>query len=882
MKLRHKILLLSLLPLALILLVAGVGHWVQGAKSLRTSAFGLLESELDRAAGFVSNFVGVRLAELETIARMDVVRRGGVSEIIALLAEEQVRGRAHYEALYYCDKAGVVYDNTGGSFGLRSWDFFPLVDRGETVVTRVLSSRTSGNPLVILMVPVLDASGRRIATIGASVLAQGLLDELSQSRLGVSGFALVASEGEVVMSGNAPTRWLDDKGEFNPLGETQDSSLVRLAETMSSADRGKAEIDLEDRAFVAVFRRVDGVAKWRIAIAGATDELLAPMSWMKGSAVAFPIVLVIVLLLMSYALRQTLEKPLERLTETLLSFGRGDVEVRAQTGSSGELGTLERSFNSMADLVTRELLANQEAQRALSESEHQYRSLVELSPMPIFVHRDGKFVYLNPAAMRMHGAIATDELIGVRLLELVHPDYRDSFQRSLAHDAHVPFQTTLKICRLDGTIVDVEATRIAVRFQGAPALLVICTDVTERNKLADSQHQIEIQVQHAQKLESLAALAGGIAHDFNNTLATILGNADLALMELPPEANRQRPGIERIRAAARRASELTNQLLAYSGKGKFVVDLVDLGDLIQDMSALLEVSVSPMISIHFDLAHAAPPVLGDLAQLRQLIVNLVNNAAEAIGEGPGDITISLRPSWMQTSYASDFSLNETLPPGAYTSIVVRDTGAGMDAQTRKRIFDPFFTTKFPGRGLGLAAVMGIVRGHGGAVKVYSEPGQGTTFEVLLPRAEGKAKMAPSLTPRPVEEESFGGGTVLLVDDEPEVRSVAQRMLLRYGYTVHEAADGLSALRCYEQRQSEIDVVLLDMMMPGMRGDEVLTKLRTLDPKVRVVLFSGYSEQDLSTHFDDQMPDAFVQKPFTVKKLIDAVRGVQLSIKEPKN
>jgi PAS domain S-box-containing protein len=860
-----------------IVVIAGVGHTLHGSKTVKTVGYKLMESELDRTSGLVSSFLGIRLAELETMARTDVVRRGGPSEIVAMLAEEQVRGREHYESLYYCDKAGTVYDNSGGTFGLRSWDFFPLVERGETVLTRVLSSRTSGSPLVILMVPVRDASGRRVATLGGALLASELLVELTNLRLGSSGFALVVQRGEVVMLGSDLTRRADGKVEFDPFGGSQDPQIERLAGTMSSADRGKAELRLEGQRFIAVYRGVDGVEGWRIAVAMAEDELFAPMSWMEGSTVVFPIVFVALFFAMVFAIRQMVEQPLQRLTAVLGAFGRGELRARAVATGSGEIGALERSFNDMADLVAKELVTNQEAQRALSESEHQYRSLVELSPMPIFVHREGKFVYLNPAAIRMHGAITAEELIGVRLIDLVHPDYRESFLRSLAHDAHVPFQTTLKLCRLDGEIIDVEATRIAVRFQGAPALLVICTDVTERNKLADSQRQLDIQVQHAQKLESLAALAGGIAHDFNNTLAAILGNADLALMELAPEASEQRPSIERIRAAAGRASELTNQLLAYSGKGRFVVELVDLGGLIQDMDALLEVSVSPMISVRYDLAAAAPPVLGDMAQLRQLVVNLVTNAAEAIGDRSGEISISLRPSWMQTSYASDFSLNETLPPGAYTSIVVKDTGEGMDAQTRKRIFDPFFTTKFPGRGLGLAAVMGIVRGHGGAVKVYSEPGHGTTFEVLLPKAEGKVKVAPSIPPRPPEDACLGG-MVLVVDDEPEVRSVTERMLVRNGYAVHAIGEGVSALRYYEQHVHEIDVVLLDMMMPGMRGDEVLTKLRAINPEVKVVLFSGYSEQDISTHFDNQVPDAFVQKPFTVKKLVDAVRSVQASPK----
>lgn len=872
-KLVYRLLLLSLLPLVVIALLASAGHKLHGSKALRSAAYGLLESQLDRLAETVSRLLGFRLVELSTMARMDVIRRGGMTEIIALLAEEQVRGRQYWEAMYYCDADGVVHDHQGGTFSLKDWDFFPLVERGDVVVTRVLSSRSTGEPLVIVMVPVRDQAGKRVATLGGAVLAADLLREMSRYRPDESGFAVISQRGELVLAGNALTRHSGGGLEFDPLGESQDPQLDHLAAVMTSADRGKTRVSLDGRTYIAVYRGVTGVGDWRMAVAADESMLLAGTNWLEGSTWVLLLIVVALMCLMAYALRNLVERPLRALADVLRTFGTGNLTVRSAGRSAGEIGELERAFNGMADVVARELVANQEAQRALAESEQQYRSLVEHSPMPIFVHRDGKFVYLNPAATRMHGAITAEELIGVRLIDLVHPDYRESFLRSLAHDAHVPFQTTLKLCRLDGEIIDVEATRIAVRFQGAPALLVICTDVTERNRIADSQRQLDIQVQHAQKLESLAALAGGIAHDFNNTLATILGNADLALMELP-EITEQRLSIERIRAAACRASELTNQLLAYSGKGKFVVELVDLVELVKDTTPLLEVSVSPSISLRHDLSPNSPFVLGDVPQLRQLLVNLVTNAAEAIGDRAGEITISLRPSWMQTAYASDFSLNETLPPGAYTSIIVRDTGSGMDTQTRKRIFDPFFTTKFPGRGLGLAAVMGIVRGHGGAVKVYSEPDQGTTFEVLLPKAEGKLKVAPSIVPRSVEEVPLGG-TVLVVDDEPEVRSVAERMLARSGYRVHSASDGLTALRVYEQHGPSIDVVLLDMMMPGLRGDEVLAKLRSMNPEVRVVLFSGYSEQDLSTHFDDQVPDAFVQKPFTVKKLLDAIRGVQL-------
>ena len=382
----------------------------------------------------------------------------------------------------------------------------------------------------------------------------------------------------------------------------------------------------------------------------------------------------------------------------------------------------------------------------------------------------------------------------------------------------------------------------------------------------------EAQLLETQKLESLGVLAGGIAHDFNNLLVGILGNVGMALGDVPPES-RTAATLADVEAAAQRLADLTRQLLAYAGKGRFVVQPIDLCALVREMRGLLAAVVSKRATIRVDLPSEVPQVFADSTQIRQLVMNLITNASDALGDTDGVITLRVGLLDVDAEYLRTTFVDDDLAPGRYVWLEVMDTGAGMPPEIQRRIFEPFFTTKFTGRGLGLAATLGIVRGHKGTLKVYSEPGKGSVFKLLLPAYVPESPPAAS-GPRGAESApSEGAGVVLVVDDEPTVQRAAQRILERRGFRVISAVDGRDALRKFDAHHDEIWAVLLDLTMPHLDGEQTMLALRERDPNVRVVLTSGYNQQDVTTRFVGAGFAGFLQKPFVARELLDAIDAV---------
>jgi two-component system cell cycle sensor histidine kinase/response regulator CckA len=422
-----------------------------------------------------------------------------------------------------------------------------------------------------------------------------------------------------------------------------------------------------------------------------------------------------------------------------------------------------------------------------------------------------------------------------------------------------------------GDRIWLRTSKIPLRNVAGDVIGVLGTyeDITASKRAEEEQRRLEAQIQNTQRLESLGILAGGIAHDFNNLLVAVLGHADLALANMSATAP-ARQHVEEIGRAAQRARELTNQMLAYSGKGRFVVLRLQINDVISEMGQLLQASIPKKVLLRYGLEADLSVVEVDVAQIRQVVMNLVTNAAEAIGDRCGTITLVTRSQHVDEAYLQRTCMGQTLPEGEYVSIEVSDTGCGMDSATRDRIFEPFFTTKFQGRGLGLAAVLGIVRAHGGTITVYSELGKGSCVKVLLPASQG------GVSPQPVSAAASAAplaGAVLVVDDEEAVREVARQMLENLGFTVLVAVDGVAALDAFWSHREEIRLVLLDMTMPRMDGEETFRELRRLAPDVRVILTSGYNEQDATSHFVGRGLAGFIQKPFAMAELEGRVREI---------
>jgi signal transduction histidine kinase len=391
-------------------------------------------------------------------------------------------------------------------------------------------------------------------------------------------------------------------------------------------------------------------------------------------------------------------------------------------------------------------------------------------------------------------------------------------------------------------------------------------ELRERQRAEDERRQFEDQLRQSQKLESLGVLAGGIAHDFNNLLTAILGHADLAQTGLPPDSP-LRVHIDEINTASRRAADLAGQMLAYSGRAQRVIKPVRLSKVVRELGQLLEASVSKKAPLTYRLDADLPVIEADPTQLRQVVMNLIINASEAIGDAAGTVTVTTRVADVPASAPGGTWIGGTPPPGRYVAFEVADTGCGMNAGTLSRIFDPFFTTKVTGRGLGLALVLGIVRGHAGYLAVDSAPDHGTVFAILFPPSAHIEETGAANDGATPAASWTGRGTVLIVDDEPAVRRLAKVMVERCGFDTLLAEDGEEALRVFRANQGVVTGVLLDLSMPRMGGRETLCELRRLDPGVPILLSSGYPEQD-------PVPGAtgFVQKPYRLATLSEALRA----------
>lgn len=510
---------------------------------------------------------------------------------------------------------------------------------------------------------------------------------------------------------------------------------------------------------------------------------------------------------------------------------------------------------------------------ALRGSEEKFRRIVEAEPECVkILDSRGQLLEMNPAGLAMIEADSLEQVRAQQVLSLIKPEYRAAFAAMIKDVFRGESRRLVfEIEGLKGGHKWLESHSVPLldSQNRATALLSITRDITERKQAEENQRKLEAQMQHAQKLESLGVLAGGIAHDFNNILTSILGFADLARRALTPDSRAFRY-IQEVVKGAEQASELTQQMLAYSGKGRFVIQPLNISALVEDMSKLLEVSISKKALLKYCFSKDLPSVEADASQMRQVIMNLIINASEALGDSSGIITVSTGLMHCNSAYLSETYLDEKLPEGDYVFLEVTDTGCGMSKETLSKVFDPFFTTKFTGRGLGLAALLGIVRGHRGAVKVYSELGKGTTFKVLFPASHSPAQTGSALE---VLEEWRGSGILLVVDDEAVVRNLASEMLQSMGFQVLTAKDGEEAVELFRSRAAEIRLVLLDMTMPRMDGEATFLQMRKIRGDVKAILSSGYNEQTATARFVGRGLAGFIQKPYRYDALQAVVRRV---------
>lgn len=505
--------------------------------------------------------------------------------------------------------------------------------------------------------------------------------------------------------------------------------------------------------------------------------------------------------------------------------------------------------------------------RRISELTRLITAVNHASDIIFSLDADGQVLTVNRAGLEFMG-LPLEDIQGRLFNDFMPPESlpvaMDMFSKKARGEVK---QTHYELMMRDssGKAHDMEVRTRGMFEEGQfSGVVAVARDVTlEREQKA--------KLEHSQRLESLGVLAGGIAHDFNNLLTAILGNAALAerkLLNKPQEVGQH---LANIVTASETAADLCRQMLAYSGKGRFVVRPINLSHLVEEIGNLLHVSIAKNVTLHFRLTDQLPDVQADLAQLQQVIMNLLINASDAIGEKNGSIIISTGLTEADAGELRGAHAADHLQPGQFVYLEVSDNGSGMDKDVQEKLFDPFFTTKFTGRGLGMSAVLGIVRGHHGAIRLTSEPGKGSIFRVLLPAcaSAGETETLPETAGAlpPVS------GMVLIIDDELPVRETARLMLEEAGFNTMTARDGVEGLAAYREHAAGIVAVLLDMTMPNMDGRTCFAGLKSINPDVKVLLSSGYNEQETTNQFPNRGPAGFLQKPYTPEALLSGIRDI---------
>lgn len=739
--------------------------------------------------------------------------------------------------------------------GYRASELFYERGKVATFVQNVYMSPITGRPAVTIATPVKDDDGRTVAVL-AGDLDLAYIDRLTADRTG--------------------------------LGETGEAYLVSpFNDFVSSARFGRDEfrrgvfstgIDaaISGGHGVGVYENyagtpVIGAYRWNAArelallVEMRQAEAFAPARRLVVTILGIGLFSALMLAGGVFLIARQIARPILEITKAATALADGDFTTVAPVMTSDEVGLLATAFNDMTARL-RHLYAdlNEHVEAAslnvtaLEKSQNLLQAIIDNSTTLIAVTDPGdRFLLLNRSFELLLG-IPQAEALGQSPRTLLPPDVADAYlettRTAWAERRVVERELTFAVGS-DRKVYFVVAFPLGAKPDEPYGIGVVGTDLTDVKRAQQAHQHLEAQVQHAQKLESLGLMAGGIAHDFNNILTSLLGNTELA-MKFTADGSRAKPYLEKVVTATRSASNLTHQMLAYAGKASFHQETFDLNTVVQEMTQLLRASIPKTIEFCSELTPRPTFIKANRTQVSQLVMNLVTNAAEAVGERPGSVTVRT---------------NQSDSP-ATVWLVVTDSGVGMDEKTRGLIFDPFFSTKGPGRGLGLAAVQGIVGSAGGELTVTSARGEGSIFEVRFPAVPAKQDAstddAIAATPEAIE----GDAKVLVVDDEPMVRAMARDLLETAGFSVVEASTGMEAVELYRSDRA-IEVIILDMTMPGMSGAEALRKMRAIDDEARVILTSGYDGQDTVAELNDMDGVAFLQKPYRARILLQKIAAV---------
>ena len=648
-------------------------------------------------------------------------------------------------------------------------------------------------------------------------------------------------------------------------------------EIYRSAVEGLVRVVAADRASVMTFD-ADGVMRYK-AWKGISDRHRATMerpisiNWRRGARNVQAVTVADV----------TQDPSLLPLLPAFANEGIRALALIPLLGNGGLIGKFVLYYNAPHEFLTEELQLAQTiathvafaaerhlAEAALRESEERFRRVFEEGPLGLaLVGKDYHFLKANGALCQMVG-YSEAELLQMSFADITHPDdLRANVELAeKLFKREIPFyQLQKRYVRKNGEIIYIKLTASVIRDQRDEALygLGMIEDMTEIRRTQE-------ETLARQKLESLGVLAGGIAHDFNNLLGGILAEAELVEADLPPYSSPVEE-IQRIKQSALRGSEIVRELMAYAGQSQTVlVEAVDISRLAEEMLELLKISISKHAVLRTVLRDNLPAVRGNAAQIRQVVMNLVINASEAIGDKQGVITVTTAQVTGRENLA--FNGATTLPQGDYVRLQVSDTGCGMTEAVKAKIFDPFFSTKFAGRGLGLGVVQGIVRGHGGTIDLKSSPGEGTTFQVFLPCTPQRvAKIHRAISSSGVGQSKARTGTILVVEDEETLRLAVSTALRKSGFSVMEANDGSGAMELLRAHKDEIDAILLDVTLPGIASREIFEEAQRIRPDLKVIVTSAYSKETVDASFAGLAVEHFIRKPFRLADIARLLGGV---------
>ena len=558
-----------------------------------------------------------------------------------------------------------------------------------------------------------------------------------------------------------------------------------------------------------------------------------------------------------------------------------DIATLNRAGAAAPYGYIVKPFDERSLAATVQMaLARRDAEMKVRQMERWLATtLGSIGDAVVSVDGAGRVNYFNHEAERLTGW-SRAQALGLDYREVLIFIHEDHGMPLPVHPVAEALESGLIIhLAPQSEIITMSGVKIPVDDSAAPTrdevgringVIMVLRDRSQQKRDAEDRRKIEQKMQEAQRLESLGVLAGGIAHDFNNLLGAMVLNAEMVGLAMPHTAPEQE-NLNDILLAGNRAAELCQQMLAYAGKGKYQEAHFDLTLMVEDTVTLLRLVISKNAKLRPSLDRALPPSKGDTSQIRQVIMNLVINASDALGEAAGDIAIETRRITADRALLGAAVVGKDVPEDDYVMMEVRDTGCGMSEETRARIFDPFFTTKFTGRGLGLAAVLGIVRSHHGALLVDSAMDEGTIFRVLFPIAEGEVATASPANEAADRWKSHG--TILVVDDEAPIRTAAADVLEEFGFTVQTATDGAAALEMLARSRPEIRLMLTDLTMPRMNGFDLARETARLYPDLPVLVMSGFSADAAAERFAQVPIRGFLQKPFTMQMLAKAVRGI---------